>query len=223
MIATTTGRNCGLKPRVEGEFQQQWKEHNHHTADVVGVRAAELMNEIRETAKSSNATPKVILSNCLATASQSAVAQLPRVLHLKRTINRVRAKGSNYPKMPLHRRDIVLPESFQRTKMGDKFLLYDSGTEDDDRIFIFGTAHALTVLASCQHWFVDGTFKVVPKLFHQLYTIHGLDGNATFPLLIHSSTRRDGTHVQKNVERSETLLVAFWKTEKAYLLVVSSG
>ena len=31
----------------------------------------------------------------------------------------------------------------------------------------------LDVLATCDSWFIDGTFKTVPELFYQLMTIHG--------------------------------------------------
>jgi hypothetical protein len=37
------------------------------------------------------------------------------------------------------------------------------------------------LLAQCWHWFSDGTFKVVPLLFDQLYTIHCVKYNNVIP------------------------------------------
>ena len=52
------------------------------------------------------------------------------------------------------------------------FLLYDSGAVND-RILVFGTERNLDFLQLSDGWYADGTFKVAPPLFRQLYTIHG--------------------------------------------------
>lgn len=73
---------------------------------------------------------------------------------------------------------LVLPEEFKKTNDGDQFLLYDS-FEDDlynldcGRILVFGTKDNLRVLSKTDIWFLDGTFKVVPTIFFQLFTIFG--------------------------------------------------
>ena len=41
----------------------------------------------------------------------------------------------------------------------------------------------LRLLAQSQHWYADGTFKTVPPLFTQLYTIHGIFNNNIVPLI----------------------------------------
>jgi hypothetical protein len=41
----------------------------------------------------------------------------------------------------------------------------------------------MQLLSASQHWFADGTFRTVPLLFHQLYTLHGLKENTSVPLL----------------------------------------
>ena len=38
-------------------------------------------------------------------------------------------------------------------------------------------------MKNSSYWIADGTFKVVPKEFFQLYTIHGHVFNKTFPLV----------------------------------------
>lgn len=37
---------------------------------------------------------------------------------------------------------------------------------------IFATDKMLAMLGSQSYWFADGTFKVAPKVFHQLYVLH---------------------------------------------------
>ena len=52
-----------------------------------------------------------------------------------------------------------------------------------NRILIFLTTSNINLLAMSLHWYADGTFKVVPPLFEQLYTIHGLQENVAVPLI----------------------------------------
>ena len=51
------------------------------------------------------------------------------------------------------------------------FLQYDSGAEEN-RILIFGTEESKRVLELSENWQADGTFKVTPPIFAQVYSIH---------------------------------------------------
>ena len=75
----------------------------------------------------------------------------------------------------------ILPAEFQTTHSGQPFLLHDSGVADANRIFIFGSPDAVSLLEQSPHWFCDGTFKVVPDIFYQLYTVHAKVGTNIFP------------------------------------------
>ena len=63
----------------------------------------------------------------------------------------------------------------------ENFILFDDGAED--RIVGFGTNRNLEMLCSFDKIFMDGTFKVVPKFFYQLYSIHGYHKGEMFPLI----------------------------------------
>lgn len=72
--------------------------------------------------------------------------------------------------------ELVFSEKYRRTADDKNFILYDSGSnevEPDHRIVIFGTDENMEFLSRCDGWYMDGTFKIVPRLFTQLYTIHG--------------------------------------------------
>jgi hypothetical protein len=48
---------------------------------------------------------------------------------------------------------------------------------------MFGTQANLDILEQHRHWFIDGTFKVSPQLFLQVFTIHALVDKSAVPLI----------------------------------------
>ena len=46
---------------------------------------------------------------------------------------------------------------------------------------IFAAGNDLQFLAQSNHWFADGTFRVTPDGFIQMYTIHGFYDDQEFP------------------------------------------
>ena len=100
---------------------------------------------------------------------------------MRRNILRQR-DDHDMPAVPQRRQDIsVLPNNYQVTNRGDSFLLFDSGVGDVNRLIIFATNDAIRLLATNPHWFMGGTFKVCPKLFFQIYTIHAMINHRIFP------------------------------------------
>jgi len=108
-------------------------------------------------------------------------SSLSRVLRRHRQIkNQVTSGGIPFPPLPTDT-SFNIPSRFQ------EFLLYDSGS-GEDRLMIFGDRDLLQALGRAQLWLADGTFKVVPTLFFQLYSIHfehqgGLNAAGVYCLL----------------------------------------
>jgi len=63
-------------------------------------------------------------------------------------------------------------------------ILFDSGPSND-RIIILGCNELLDGLARASVWLADGTFKIVPQIFFQLYTIHFSFGNGMNPAAVY--------------------------------------
>ena len=59
-------------------------------------------------------------------------------------------------------------------------MYFDSGP-GNDRIIILTTNSNLDLMRQSERWCGDGTFKAAPKLWTQLYTIHGLKNGYTVP------------------------------------------
>jgi len=104
------------------------------------------------------------------------LSQLPVRGNLKQAVRR--ARRVNFPKNPVTLADLdCIDPQFQTTTTGEPFLLYDSKGDSDfgasGRVLVFATRKNLEHLASSNTWYVDGTFKVAPSLFTQLFTILG--------------------------------------------------
>lgn len=79
--------------------------------------------------------------------------------------------------------DLIIPE-----KLSKDFLICNDG--DDDKILILSSCIALDLLMNYEEYFADGTFKVAPTPFCQLFSLHANldpDGvNSYFVLLVYA-------------------------------------
>ena len=69
--------------------------------------------------------------------------------------------------------------------------MYDSSVEDEERIYILASQDVLQFLADSEHWYADGTFRVCPEIFFQLYTIHGQHDRRIFPSVFSLLTNKN--------------------------------
>lgn len=138
--------------------------------------------------KARAATTNDITSNIIANGSASlnkaAKAKLSSQSSLTKTMQRVRTARNPQPPCPTSI-DFDIPESYQKLKDDEKFLYYDSREHGITayRTLIFSTEENLNVLESCETWGGDGTFDIAPKIFQQLYTIHGEVNRQALPLV----------------------------------------
>ena len=49
---------------------------------------------------------------------------------------------------------------------------FDSGFGESERLIVIATAENLKLLQGCPEWYLDGTFKVYPASFKQMYSVH---------------------------------------------------
>lgn len=97
---------------------------------------------------------------------------------MARAANRIRNK-ENILKLPKTIAEINLSDKYTVTFKGNRFLLHDN-ENNENRLLIFATEENLRVLSKCNEWYCDGTFGIVPNMFTQLYTIHGMNFDFNF-------------------------------------------
>jgi len=135
--------------------------------------------------------PSQVLCTELGGVPSAVFRQLLEQEALARTMSRVQRK--DLPAASTSLTDLLdVPQRYKRTLLGEAFLMYDSresqasSSEDEeegeegerrdrpDRVLVFGTRRNVEMLCESGTWFLDGTFKVAPTIFAQVFTILGL-------------------------------------------------
>ncbi|KRX32497.1 hypothetical protein T06_2394, partial [Trichinella sp. T6] len=100
--------------------------------------------------------------------------------------------AKRFPRLPEHRHDLVIPDKLKTTKSGEDFLLCQSNCR---HILVFATGTNIRLLAACRTWGMDGTFKIVPQWYQQLFTIHAFVAGKLVPAVYCLCTGKDiGTY-----------------------------
>ena len=166
-------------------------ESHTHGPDKARIDMLRGYNNMKErAAQDTDQSTRSIYACGVETMSESSLVQLPNADSIKRTI-RLHRSGNEGSVNPASASGIEILEIFKVTSKGEPFLLYDSGFGDINRLILFATSKMLSILKSSHNWFADGTFKVAPPQFYQLYTIHAEKDGYVFPCVYSLLTKKD--------------------------------
>jgi len=146
------------------------QEHSHQ-GNIATSLARLAVGQMKERMGEASATPAAVVGTVSRQLDNRVLQALPKRSTLARSLQRHRkaalADNDDGTVLPPPPRDtnFDVPQRFA------DMILYDSG-RDENRVLIFGCDDLLDGLARSKLWLADGTFKVVPSIFFQLYTIH---------------------------------------------------
>ena len=197
-------KSCSARAHEQNEVVEIKSEHNH-VPDPGAYEARKSISAIKERATTSRDTPRFIIQTEQATLSSEAISSLPQYRSIQRTVQRKRKLNSEPIVQPRAIPDINIPDQLRSTLRGENFLLHDSGSDSENRFFIFGSEANLDTLTDNWKWFADGTFKVAPQLFYQLTTIHALVQGTVLPMLYLFLQRKDAATYKEALNAVKTL------------------
>ncbi|KRZ64540.1 hypothetical protein T10_7363, partial [Trichinella papuae] len=90
-----------------------------------------------------------------------------------------RKRAQKFPRLPPTRQQLEIPPQWRMTKSGRRFLLYNN-----KKIYPF----YLNILSGPS---MDGTFKIVPEWYQQMFTIHVFIAGKLVPLVYCLTVRKD--------------------------------
>ena len=176
-------KQCRGRLHLNGDAIIKYVGEHNHAGDASKTPVLMALQALRERAATTQEPTQTIIAETTTNIPDSSSAQLPSKSCLKRTIQRKRNQHANCPPQPSDLLSLNIPVEYTFLPNGTDFLLHDSGP-GHNRILIFSTRHNLTLLAQCSKWYADGTFKISPNIFQQVYTIHGrVFGKQIFPLV----------------------------------------
>ena len=131
------------------------------------TEARKLVNAMKETALYTGNVDAIATSLVNVTDNIPVQLSIPKKDLITRTLNRHRRKNIETQGSVPNTRHFDVPSEFA------DFLLHDTGKDDKERILIFGQRSLLELMESLDTlWLADGTFKICPEIFFQLFTIH---------------------------------------------------
>jgi hypothetical protein len=167
-----------------------YKDNHNHEPDPTRKSVSEFKEKLKS---DSLCGVKIcnVLQNAKSTVSTDVLECLPSTSALKQMIYRHKKK-QNVIKEPT---DLSFEINTEHTKIrNENFILKDHTFDTNKRILLMSTSNMISILSRATYWLVDGTFKVVPNMFKQLYTVHGnifADNKKTFPLCFCLCTNKD--------------------------------
>lgn len=202
-------KNCRGRLRVVNNCEVIIVNEHSHAPNPTKNEAKQCVHKIRELASNTVERPRQIFQRATHSVSLEAAIFLPEYCTAQRNIERIRRSAEHPYASPRTVADIVIPDTLKITTRNQNFLLWDSGNNDPNRMFMFGTEENLNILQQHGHWFVDGTFKVSPEIFYQVFTVHGLVDNRACPLIyVLMQDKREESYVrvfQKLADLKENL------------------
>ena len=137
---------------------------NHEHAPNQHDCQAEIAKYSMMEAAQAGRPPSAILREKMPTLSKGVLSHLPDRENLKKPMRRAKKGDEEHPHPNSLLDLVVLPDCYTRTFSEGKFLIHDSGRDENNpnkRILVFATRSNLEHLCRSATWFLDGTFKVI--------------------------------------------------------------
>lgn len=174
---------CRAKIHVSNDRIIRHVGEHTHGPNVDAVKANTLINDMVKQAETTQNSTRNIISSAVSTQEDGVLASLPSKSTISRRIQRARRRVNPCPPIPTARNGFSIPDSYTITTDGRRFLMYDSGVDDHERILIYSSDEHMDAMVRNTNWFIDGTFKCAPEIFYQVFTIHVLIAGNIIPVL----------------------------------------
>ena len=170
-----------------------WNNHSHH-GDPLKPMVRQVQSDLRARASTSMESTSSIVSSSLLNVLQ----RLPKRSSLNDNC-RAKRRATNIGPNP---QDL----NFEMPQKFETLTLYDSGSNDPNRMLILGNRDLLEVLENAELWQGDGTFDICPAVFYQLYTIHAKIGNSYPPCVYFLLTNKSQETYIRALEQLKLLI-----------------
>ena len=183
---------CELKDQCKARlhtlndaFLKKVNDHTHGPS-AANVQVAVIKTDLKARALSGQENPSTIINTCTSLINQAVQGALPSNDALRQTIRRERGRNNIAPQNPVDTVQLEIPDQYKKYFFNqndeEDFLIADSGPSTS-RILIFGRQSWCRFLIDSDIWYCDGTFKLAPLIFNQVYVIMAKRHDSVHPVL----------------------------------------
>ncbi|CAF0949124.1 unnamed protein product [Rotaria sordida] len=184
--------NCGAY--VHTTLKDIYLKHNNiqhnHLADPDEVIINKLISKIRYRVMNEHLSASFVYEFEVARAklTESQLAIMPAFKKIKSMLYMARA--STIPPIP-KTFEFDIPMLYQLNANSEKYLFADCDSRDFDRVLMYSSNRQLQILFDSEIIFCDGTFASSPPQFKQIYTIHAIYEEESFPCVFALCTQKN--------------------------------
>jgi hypothetical protein len=149
--------------------------------DSTLAKVAENIKQAKLKGVQTKCKSNAIINDIIKDNDDAVLRKIPSHSAFKQVITREikKNKVDNF-KGPIDLKELIVPEHLKKTYRGKLFLLEDSN--DEERVLLFSTEQNMKLLSSNSDCFGDGTFKILPLSFYQLFSVLVMINNYISPL-----------------------------------------
>lgn len=172
-------RSCEAKLTTNNEHEILRETSHNHPFIPGEVEALVIKDSLNALQFEKNITFEEGFVRLVTNCSNDAIKELPKYSSLRDVDRKKRNLIANYVKTEFDE----IPETFKKNLNNENFLMYNSGHDNANQIIIFYSVRNLEILKRSKIWLSDGTFRVAPKPFTQLFTVHAYIFKMRFPVI----------------------------------------
>ncbi|KII62460.1 hypothetical protein RF11_13831 [Thelohanellus kitauei] len=136
------------------------------------LRHEKLSNNMRYKDLNTTLNPRSIIYSSKIAVTPAVSSLLPDYDTLRRNIQNIR-RNLIFPEiLPASASELVIPTEYQMTEAGDRFLFFDDSSIQNNRGY---SLYLKTYI------YFDGTFKTIPNIFYQMFSIHASKHDSIVP------------------------------------------
>ncbi|KII66875.1 hypothetical protein RF11_08087 [Thelohanellus kitauei] len=150
-----------------------------HAPNPINIEMKKIYNNVKNIARNTQISTHAVISRGTLSISQAAQGSLPSLQTIKKYVQRIRNRDSSILPNPQTLSQLIIPDIYKVSLSGEVFLIHDNNSPR--RTLVFASVRFIDALKNSDFWHCDGTFKVVPSIFTQLFTIHVTIGNTVIP------------------------------------------
>ncbi|CAM4906215.1 unnamed protein product [Rotaria socialis] len=186
---------------INDQFKVRKDDHSSHLSSPEHIEILSLKSNIKQRVVTEATRIGRIYDEEVAKAqlNQTALSIVASVQDAKSSLNRIRRFET--PLLPKSCR-FDIPTLYNHTINVERFLLYDK-MRRNKRILIFATDDQLRVLFKAKHILMDGTFTSCPPFFDQVYTLHAIKFEQSFPCVFALLTGRSSSIYKEMLQQLE--------------------